>query len=138
MDNSPMLSTPSLRPDSVTGTDAPVTQRPSRPASHGILNSGTRTTKVSSRYLLVVRQAGQLRGESKCGQEFTTETRSTRRITQTRSLPGRTQHIHNNLKHGNLARCSITFSPNSSITYVTSVMSAPTRCEITKAIFSSL
>src|SRR6266496_5960985 len=32
-----MLSTPSLRPDSVTGTFAPVTQRPSRPASRGIL-----------------------------------------------------------------------------------------------------
>lgn len=38
MVNSPMLSTPSLRPDSVAGTDAPVTQRPSRLASRRILN----------------------------------------------------------------------------------------------------
>jgi len=37
MDNSPMLSTPSLRPYSATGTFAPVTPRPSRPASHCIL-----------------------------------------------------------------------------------------------------
>src|SRR5215208_6484878 len=40
MDNSPMLSTPSLRPHSATGTNAPVPQRSSRPASGRILNPG--------------------------------------------------------------------------------------------------
>src|SRR2546421_9416016 len=37
MDNSPMLSTPFLRPNFATGTYAPVTPRSSRPASHRIL-----------------------------------------------------------------------------------------------------
>src|SRR6267142_5002859 len=50
MDNSPMLSTPSLRPYSVTGTFAPVTQRPSRPASHGILTF----TRAPPKFHLVI------------------------------------------------------------------------------------
>ena len=48
-----MLLTPSLRPNSTTGTKAPVAQRPSRPASSVILNSGASATKVSSGYLLI-------------------------------------------------------------------------------------
>ena len=59
-----MLSTPSLRPNSTTGTDAPVVQRPSRPASRCILNSAPTITKVSFSYLPVVRQAGILHGTS--------------------------------------------------------------------------
>src|SRR6266850_2021576 len=45
-----MLSTPSLRPYSVTGTFAPVTQRPSRPASHGILTF----TRAPPKFHLVI------------------------------------------------------------------------------------
>src|SRR5438045_3550540 len=63
MVNSPMLSTPSLRPYSATGTFAPVTQRPSRPASQCILRPFTTGFKVSSRYLFVVARAKKLGGE---------------------------------------------------------------------------
>src|SRR5712691_3060175 len=62
MDNSPMLSTPSLRPHSVTGTYAPVTQRPSRPASPCIITHGRRSQSFIS-LSACRRQAGKLRGE---------------------------------------------------------------------------
>jgi len=61
-----MLLTPSLRPNSTTGTKAPVVQRPSRPASAVILNSGASATKVSSGYRLIADKqrcsTGQARG----------------------------------------------------------------------------